>query len=72
MHVGEVCRVIDAMSKKEGLIKCLVFPSKRLYHPVLPFRCSGKLLSCLCKSCALEQNTDLECTHESLEERELL
>jgi hypothetical protein len=72
IHVGDACRDIDAMLKKEGLAKCLVLPPKRLYHPVLPFRCNGKLLFCLCKTCALEQNTDSECTHESVDERAIL
>jgi hypothetical protein len=68
IHVGEACLDVDAMLKKEGLIKCLILPPERLYHPVLPFRCNSKLLFCLCKTCALEQNTHSECTHESVEE----
>jgi hypothetical protein len=72
IQVGDACRDIDDMLQKEGVIKCLVLPPKRLYHPVLPFRCNGKLLFCPCKTCALEQNTDTECTHESVQERAML
>jgi hypothetical protein len=31
-----------------------------------------QLLFCFCKTCALEQNADSECTHESVEERAIL
>jgi hypothetical protein len=44
LHAGDACRDIDAMLKKEGLVKCLVLPPKRLYHPVQRFRCNGKLI----------------------------
>jgi len=59
------------MLRKEGLIKCTVLPPKRLYHPVLPFRCNNKLLFCLCRTCALEQNFEDECSHETAAERAL-
>ena len=35
----------------EGLVKCTVLPPRGLYHPVLPYRCGGKLLFPLCRSC---------------------
>jgi hypothetical protein len=35
IYAGDVCRDIDAILKKEGLIKCCVKPPKKLYHPVL-------------------------------------
>jgi len=38
---------------------------------VLPFRCNNKLLFCLCKTCAIEQNSDV-CTHETIGDRALL
>ena len=65
IHVG------DAMLRK-GLIKCSILPPKRLYHPVLTFRCNNKLLFCLCKSCATEKITDSECAHETVAERALI
>jgi hypothetical protein len=39
VHAGEACTDIDSMLKMEGLIKCQILPPKRIYHPVLPFRC---------------------------------
>ena len=65
IHVGDECMDKDAMLLKEVLIKCCILPPKRLYHPVLPFRCNDKLLFCLCMSCAVEQNYEDDCTHES-------
>jgi len=59
------------MLQKEGLIKCCILPPRTLYHPVLPFRCNNKLLFCLCKACAIEQNSDV-CTHETIADRALL
>ena len=43
IHVGDACRDKQAMLSKEGLIKCTVLLPKRLYHPVLPYRCNIKL-----------------------------
>jgi len=40
IHADDACRDKQAMLSKEGLIKCTVLPPKRLYHPVLPFRCN--------------------------------
>jgi hypothetical protein len=69
IHVGDACQDKEAMLQKEGLIKCFILSPKRLYHPVLPYRCNNKLLFCLCKSCAIEQNTENECGHETVAER---
>jgi len=38
---------------------------------VLPFRCNGRLLFCLCKTCANEQNTQDPCPHEVVADRAL-
>ena len=59
------------MLQKEGLIKCTVLPPTRLYHPVLPYRCDNKLLFCLCRSCATQQNFEGECPHSTAAERAL-
>ena len=40
------------VSDYEGLIKCTVLPPRGLYHPLLPYRCRGKLLFPLCSTCA--------------------
>jgi len=56
IHVGDACRDKQAILSKEGLIKCAVLPPKRLYHPVLRYRCNNKLLFCLCRTWAVECN----------------
>ena len=38
-----------------GLIRCRVLPPRELYHPVLPYRYSGKLLFPLCARCVKEE-----------------
>ena len=38
-----------------GLAKCKVLPPYNLYHPVLPYRCEGKLVFPLCHTCASTQ-----------------
>ena len=53
----------------EGLIKCTIVPTTDLYHPVFPFRCNEKLLFCLCRMCAFEQNVRGPCRHLSDAER---
>ncbi|XP_048008700.1 uncharacterized protein LOC125243250 [Megalobrama amblycephala] len=46
-----------------GIIKATVVPPRNLLHPVLPFRCSGKLMFPLCRRCAEQQNQTTPCTH---------
>ena len=71
IHAGDACRETEAILQKEGLIKCTVLPPTRLYHPVLLYRCNKKLLFCLCKSCATQQDFEGECSHEMDAERAL-
>ena len=71
IHVGDACLDKYVMPQKEGLVKCRILPSKRLYHQVLPFRCNNKMLFCLCSSCAVEQKFEGECSHETDAERAL-
>jgi hypothetical protein len=71
IHAADACRDTEAVLQKEGLIKCTVLPPARLYLPVLPYRCNSKLLFCLCRSCAVEQNFGDECSHEWFAERAL-
>ncbi|XP_069505099.1 uncharacterized protein [Ambystoma mexicanum] len=52
-----------------GLIKCQVYPPKKLYFPVLPQRISGKLMFPLCMACAESKQTE-KCTHSD-EERSI-
>ena len=38
-----------------GLALCKILPPRELYHPVLPYRCNGKLMFPLCRTCAETQ-----------------
>ena len=71
IHVGDACHDMQAMLLKDGLMKCSILPPPRLFNPVLPFRCNKRLLFCLCRSCAMEQNRSEDCTHETVAERTL-
>jgi G:T-mismatch repair DNA endonuclease (very short patch repair protein) len=61
---------IPTMLAKEGLVRCTVLPPKNLYHPVLPYRCNGRLLFCLCRTCA-EAGSQEQCSHVTDLERAL-
>ena len=52
-----------------GLIKCKVLPPLSLYHPVLPQKCSHKLMFPLCRSCAEKTDPHIRCTHLLEEDR---
>ena len=71
IHAGDACRDTEAMLQKEGLIKCTVLPPTCLYHVVWPYRCNNKLLFCLCRSCAKQQDFENECPHSTDAERAL-
>ena len=45
-----------------GVIRCSVVPPRKLLHPVLPYKCNGKLLFPLCRTCAEERRQDF-CDH---------
>ena len=45
-----------------GLIECTVLPPRRLLHPVLPYKCNGKLMFPLCRVCAETQHGEY-CDH---------
>jgi hypothetical protein len=66
--MGDSFQNKDDMLEKDVIIKYFVLPPKRLYHPVLPYRCNNKLLFCLCRTCAIEQNITTECNHETVSE----
>ena len=59
------------MLQKKGLIKSIILLPKQLYRPVLPFRCKNKLLFCLRKSCAIEQNFENECAQKTVAKKTL-
>ncbi|KAL7859496.1 hypothetical protein SRHO_G00146430 [Serrasalmus rhombeus] len=46
-----------------GLVKATVHPPRKLLHPVLPYRCIGKLMFPLCRTCAEQENQLQTCTH---------
>nr|XP_042911198.1 uncharacterized protein LOC107437164 [Parasteatoda tepidariorum] len=53
-----------------GIVKCKVVPPRGLFLPVLPYRCNGKLMFPLCRTC-VESLSQLRCHHED-EERSLI
>ena len=59
----------DNIRKYCGLIKCKVLPPTNLYHPVLPQKCSQKLMFPLCRSCAEKTDPHMRCTHLQEEDR---
>jgi hypothetical protein len=71
IHVGDDCLDMQAMFQKDGLMKSSILPPKHLYHPVLRFRCHNRLLFCLCRTCAIQQNRSQDCTHQTDAERAL-
>jgi hypothetical protein len=71
IHVGDDCLDMQTMLQKDGLMKCSILPPKRLFHSVLPFQCNNRLLFCLCRTSAVEQNRSQDCTHETDAERAL-
>jgi hypothetical protein len=56
------CVYIPTMLAKEGLVRCTVLPPRDLYHTVLPYSYNGRLLFCLCRTCA-ESGFQEECCH---------
>ena len=59
---GDHCPTGEELINMEGVAKVTILAPTKLYLPVLPFRCHGRLLFPLCCECAtLLQNTP--CTH---------
>ena len=54
-----------------GVAKCIVLPPRDLFLPVLPYKCNGKLMFPLCRTCAETQNQD-RCCHEDPAQRQLM
>jgi len=52
------------------LVRCTVLPTRDLYYPVMPYRCNGRLLFCLCRTCS-ESGSQGRCCHETALERAL-
>ncbi|KAK3925255.1 putative DNA polymerase [Frankliniella fusca] len=49
-----------------GMVKITVLPPQDLFLPVLPFKCNGKLMFPLCRTCAVTENKDM-CQHNARE-----
>lgn len=57
--------VQDLYQKKYfGVVKCMVTPPRKLFHPVLPVRLLGKLFFPLCRSCVQSKAT--KCIHNGI------
>ena len=69
-HPTIITEKFGDVDEYEGLIKCKVLPPRGLYHPVLPYKASGRLMFPLCAKCAeiLQQSS---CLHRD-EERALM
>ena len=49
-----------------GLVLCKVLPPRGLYHPVLPYKCGGRLTFPLCRTCVETEHQD-GCQHSNEE-----
>ena len=71
-HPEIITENFEDIEKYEGLMKCQLFPPRKLYHPVIPYRPPGptsKLMFTLCRTCATNKQQS-PCTHTE-EERVL-
>ena len=62
-HPVIIFKDFDSVDNYFGFVKCTVLPPKGVFHPVLPFRCNGKLMFPLCRTCAITLNQTTDCTH---------
>ncbi|XP_063971153.1 uncharacterized protein LOC129263814 [Lytechinus pictus] len=68
-HPQIITENFSNIEEYEGLIKCQLFPPRKLYHPVIPYRppgTSSKLMFALCRTCAIEKQ-QTPCTHTEKE-----
>ena len=64
-HPEIITENFEDIQEYDGLIKCQLFPPRKLYHPVIPYRPPGpvtKLMFTLCRTCAIEKQ-QTPCTH---------
>ena len=61
---------IPTVKDWNGVIKGTVLPPRDLFVPVLPYKCSGKLMFPLCRTCA-ETESQEQCRHEDPALRQL-
>jgi len=70
IHLGEMCKGIEACLCMVGLIKCSIVRPEKLYHPVLSLRCNKKFMFCLCGTC-VHTSSNEKIFHTQDEERAL-
>ena len=46
-----------------GVVKCVVPPPRKLFHPVLPSKINDKLMFVLCRTCAEKGDQSGTCSH---------
>ena len=63
-------RDMPSIDTWNGIIKCTVLPPRDLFLPVLPYKCNGKLMFPLCRTCVELESKDL-CQHENPADRQL-
>jgi hypothetical protein len=51
-HPNIITGNFDELDNYEGLVKCRIVPPRKLYIPVLPIKCNGKLMFTLCRTCS--------------------
>jgi hypothetical protein len=56
------CEDVPTMLAKEGLVRCTELPPRDFYHTVLWYRCNGRLIFCLCRTCAVSSSQE-KCCH---------
>ena len=62
--------LIPPVDQWNGVIKCTVLPPRDLFLPVLPYKCNGRLMFPLCRTCADMESKELY-RHEDPTERRL-
>ncbi|XP_060588537.1 uncharacterized protein LOC132743952 [Ruditapes philippinarum] len=65
-HPNIITENFENLSNYEGLIKCKILPPRKLYIPVLPTKCNGKLMFSLCRTCS-ETYENGKCQHDDNE-----
>ena len=63
-HPEIIFRDFKSVEQYFGIVKCTVLPPRGLFHPVLPYRCNGKLMFPLCRTCTDELNQTDTCHHD--------
>ncbi|CAC5402773.1 unnamed protein product [Mytilus coruscus] len=65
-HPEIITNNFEDLDKNFGLCHVKILPPTNLYHAVLPYRCHGKLIFPLCRTC-VETTNQGKCTHNDQE-----